>query len=916
MCCLTDNLHNTPASTMRLLLLLCLCAFGLSAMAQPFAIGRQTVTLTDPARSNRSIASEIFYPALTAGNNTTVASGNFPVIVFGHGFSMNYDAYSNFWNELVPQGYIIAFPKTEVGPIPFPSHATFAADMNYTVTWFIAENTTSASRYYQKLNGKYAVMGHSMGGGCSYLAAASNPNVTVIANFAAAETNPSAVTAAANISVPALVFGGSKDCVAPPASNQTLMYNALISTCKSYVTITDASHCQFGESNGLCSFGESSSCAGASYITRAAQHSKTFQYLNPFLRFYLKGDCTAWPVYQQLLASPTGAVVQNLCNYQLPTATINLIGNQNLCPGESAILEANSSSAYLWTGGGTTQRITVNQTGNYQLIVTDGVGCKDTATKQVNVKAIALTTSKIDVTCNGLDNGKGWAVASAGYGGFSYLWSGGTATVGNDSIKNLSPGSYTVVVRDANNCTTTSSFTIAEPSVLDVSIAASNLNCAGGNDGSIFAQGSGGNGGYTYQWSGGLSGQSLSNLAAGTYRLTLTDSKGCTKLDTVTLTQPAAMQVQSTIINANCGANDGEATLTVSGGAAPITFEWPMGDTTATVTGLAGGTYLVTITDGNSCEALHTVSISAPGTLVLGINTSMAICPGSNDGAAGATVSGGSQPYTYLWQGQPNATGDTATGYGAGSYLLTVTDDNGCTLTDTFTITEPFFPAPLIVSLSGTTLCEDDSTDLTTMGTYTSYLWNTGETTATIIVKQAGNYNCTVTESSGCTVSGVGVNITFNQNYLEPEILQDGDSLYISEGTVTAWFNNGAVVPGATGNYIINPEDGGYYAEVVDSNGCYYIAKSYTVTGIKESEVFAQLRVYPNPATNVLTIEGMPAGGKIVLMDLLGRAFDAEVMSSNTDVLQLQVGHLPAQLYLLQVVSGESRYICKVFISR
>jgi len=748
---------------MRFILFLCFMAFNIIGIAQPFAIGRQTITLTDPARSNRSIPSEIFYPATSAGNNTPVANGVFPVIVFGHGFSMNYDAYSNFWNELVPQGYILAFPKTEIGPIPFPSHGDLAADMNYTITWFIAENTTGASRYNQKLNGKFAVMGHSMGGGCSFIAAASNPNITVIANYAAAETNPSAIAAAANITIPALIFAGSKDCVAGPSGNQTPMYNALASVCKSYVNITDGSHCQFGESNTLCNFGETTSCPFASYISRSAQHTKTFQYLNPFLSFYLKGDCSAWPVYQQLLSNPTGAAVQNTCNYQLPVATISINGAQSICQGDTTQLEAGGSYNNLWTDGSSQQVLTVTQGGTYQLVVTDAVGCKDTATQSITQTTI---------------------------------------------------------------------------------------------------------------------------------------------------------QVQANIVNANCGSNDGEASLSPSGGVAPYSFQWPTGDTANQVLGLSAGNYAVTITDASGCNTIYTVSISAPGSLAVAIATTPTTCPNDSNGTAIVSVSGGTAPYAYSWQGS-TASSNTATDLAAGQQFVTITDSNGCILIDTFTITSPVLWSPLIVSLTGTALCEEDTAIITPIDNYFGYIWNTGDTTQTINVTQSGYYNCTVLDGSGCYVPGVGVTVNFFQNYLNPEIELLGDSLYITEGTLVAWFIDGTEITGANDNYIINPADGGYFAQVVDSNGCLYIAKAYTVTGITQPKLLQGIQVYPNPTKDILTINGTPVGAELMITDVLGRQFEVSTYNRSGDgTITLNLDQLPAQMYFLQVVSGESRYICKVFITQ
>lgn len=748
---------------MRTLLICCFMAITMAALAQPFAIGRQTITLTDPARSNRSIPSEIFYPATSAGTGTPVAAGLHPVLVFGHGFSMNYDAYANFWNELVPQGYILILPKTEIGPIPFPSHGEFADDMNYCVTWFIAQNNTSASPYYQKLNGKFAVMGHSMGGGCSFIAASRNTNVAAIANFAAAETNPSAISAAGSITIPALVFGGSKDCVAGPSGNQTPMYNALASDCKSLVIITDGSHCQFGESNTLCNFGETTSCPFTSYISRSAQHSKTFQYLTPFLDFYLKGDCGAWPVYQQLLSNPTGATVQNSCNYQPPVATINVVGSPSICQGDTTILEALGNYTNLWTGGSTQPQLTVTQGGNYQLIVTDNVGCKDTASQTI------LQTN---------------------------------------------------------------------------------------------------------------------------------------------------LQVQASITNANCGNNDGTASLTVSGGATPFRYTWPTGDTTASVSSLAGGTYTVTITDDNGCGINYTVTIAAPGTLAVSIATIGTTCPNDSTGSAIATVSGGTAPYSYRWQGSADTT-DTAMGFAAGQYQLTVTDSNGCIIIDTFDITSPIVWSPPIISLPGNELCEGDTSICAPIDSYLGYQWNTGDTTSIIKVTQSGYYNCTVLDGNGCYIPGQGVNVSFSPKYLNPDIELIDDSLFVTEGTVVAWYLDGDSINGTSGNYILNPADGEYTAEVIDSNGCDYTAQAFTVTtGINEQNVLRNVSVYPNPNNGKLFVDGLPLQAELYLTDILGKAYPVQSNPDKLGTTIINTDQLPAQMYLLHVVSGESRYICKVFITQ
>ena len=121
--------------------------------AQAFQIGTTVITYSDPARSNRSIQTEIYYPAATAGSNVAVSAGTFPIIVFGHGFMMAWSAYQNIWEDLVPQGYIVIFPTTE-GSIS-PNHANFGADLAFLVTKLQSESANNASSpFFNHINSK------------------------------------------------------------------------------------------------------------------------------------------------------------------------------------------------------------------------------------------------------------------------------------------------------------------------------------------------------------------------------------------------------------------------------------------------------------------------------------------------------------------------------------------------------------------------------------------------------------------------------------------------------------------------------------------------------------------------------------------------------------------------------------------
>jgi predicted dienelactone hydrolase len=274
----------------------------LPGFGQDFQIGHQSKTYNDPARNNRSIPVEIYYPSNQNGNNVAVAEGLFPVIVFGHGFAMTYSAYTYLWEALVPQGFIMVFPRTEESIFPAPNHLNFGLDMAFLSSKMLDERENPGSQFYGKISPNTAVMGHSMGGGAAFLATANNPDITTLITFAPAETNPSAIAAAALCTLPSLVFAGSNDCVTPPAQNQMPMFEALPDGRKTFISISGGGHCYFADYNFYCSFGENT-CSPSPSITRDQQHQITLSLLVPFINFQLKGSCASWQIFDDLLDS-------------------------------------------------------------------------------------------------------------------------------------------------------------------------------------------------------------------------------------------------------------------------------------------------------------------------------------------------------------------------------------------------------------------------------------------------------------------------------------------------------------------------------------------------------------------------------------------------------------------------------------
>lgn len=335
---------------MKIVFSLLVFIFALNVGAQ-YQVGHTTITFNDPARtggfgsgggSGRQIQTEIYYPASTAGDNVAVASGQFPVITFGHGFAMSWDAYTNIWQHYAARGYVLAFPRTEGGLIPGPSHGDFGTDLKQVSDKMLGLNANAGSIFNGKILQKAAIMGHSMGGGASFLAAANNTNIETVIGLAPAETNPSAITAASNVSVPALVFSGSADGVTPPADHHIPIYQGFTSTCKSFVSITGGAHCYYANSNFNCDFGESTSSPNIS-ITRAEQQTAVYSVLDPWLDFKLKGVCQSYAAFLLAIESTPGTVNETICP-ALPTVTIVNDPNQ----GSGVYCSSFQGNSYQW----------------------------------------------------------------------------------------------------------------------------------------------------------------------------------------------------------------------------------------------------------------------------------------------------------------------------------------------------------------------------------------------------------------------------------------------------------------------------------------------------------------------------------------------------------------------------------------
>jgi dienelactone hydrolase len=302
-----SQMKNSTAKLKIAILVFSLLFTGLG-YGQTFPVGHMSVNFKDASRTGgfvisgginvtgtgRDIGTEVYYPSTTAGNNQPVALGQFPIVVIGHGFVMGWDSYDNIYNQLASKGYIVLLPRTEGGFSP--SHSEFGNDLKFLVNAGQSLNTISSPTNLITFNGKVlptsAIGGHSMGGGSSFLASASNPSVTCIFNFASATTSPSSISSASLITVPALVISGAIDCVAD-TTVQNSHYSALASTKKFHVILKSLTHCDFGNgTNFNCTLGQNSTGC-PSVVSSTLSFPRYMNYVQNFLDNQLKSDCAA-----------------------------------------------------------------------------------------------------------------------------------------------------------------------------------------------------------------------------------------------------------------------------------------------------------------------------------------------------------------------------------------------------------------------------------------------------------------------------------------------------------------------------------------------------------------------------------------------------------------------------------------------
>jgi len=497
-----------------------------------------------------------------------------------------------------------------------------------------------------------------------------------------------------------------------------------------------------------------------------------------------------------------------------------------------------SSYSYLWGGGQTTSAVSNLSLGNYSVTVTDAQGCTATSTVVIGQPASALsgTVSPTHVSCFGLSNGLASIAVSGGTSSYSYLWDNGQTT---SLAVNLSFGNYSVTITDARGCTTTSTVVIGQPTALSSSVSPTHVTCFGLSNGSASLSASGGTPSYSYLWDNGQTTVAAVNLSFGNYSVTVTDAMGCTTTRTTAITQPTVLTVTTSVNAATCNSFNGYASAAVGGGTSGFSYAWNNGQSAATATGLAAGSYSVVVTDSKGCTTLGTANISNVGGVTASIaSTTTVTCNGGSDGSATAAISGGNPGYTYSWNTSPVQTTVSATGLSAVNYNVTVTDGTGCVSIASVTVAEA---SALISTPSQTNIsCFGGNNGIAGVAAaggipaYT-YLWNNNATTSQISNLTAQTYSVTISDSRGCskiqTVSVTQPLASLSAGTFQENVACFGENngsaiVYPSGGTTSysyLWDD------GQTTAVAVNLFPGTYSVTVTDANGC-TTSKSVLIT--------------------------------------------------------------------------------------
>ncbi len=484
-----------------------------------------------------------------------------------------------------------------------------------------------------------------------------------------------------------------------------------------------------------------------------------------------------------------------------PTIT----GISTVCTGTNTTLGLNDTYAnYNWSTGETTDTIVINNTGTYSVTVSNDMGC--TAMNSIEVVAsespdifIAKTN---DLDC---DNDIATVYSLNSRADITYAWTDATGNMlGTNTLVEVAiPGIYTLTVSNSDGCTNQASIEVLGGDDIETPEIEGNLSFCEGEVSQLSAIGN-----YaSYAWSTGSSMSTIEVDSTGTYAVTVTSSTGCVAVNSTNVMVTPLPSFS--VLGNKSFCPDGNTILAVD--TIFSTYNWSTGDTDQEVIFTTPGDYEVTVTNANNCSSVmaFTIEILVPPSAM--INGDSTICTGIPISLLGSPLNN-----TYDW-----STGESESfilASAAGTYGLTVTDENGCTSSTTKTLTE--IPQPILTLNGDTSICKDGRTTIAVMENYVNYMWSTGANTQTIIVDTAGAYTVTVTNDNGCENQ-----LTHTVTELTGPIIPAEEKVAFCEGdTITLQalegFTSYQWASGEDTSFIKTSEAMNYFVTVTDENGC------------------------------------------------------------------------------------------------
>jgi gliding motility-associated-like protein len=460
---------------------------------------------------------------------------------------------------------------------------------------------------------------------------------------------------------------------------------------------------------------------------------------------------------------------------------------------------------YLWTNNQTGNTATNLCAGAYGVQITDGNGCVNTTTVIIN-SASGITGETVtftDVTCGGTCDGTANVTAVGGVLPITYSWvHNGSAS---QSQTGLCAGTYFCNMTDANGCSRTASVVIGATTSLTIASQVTQSSCSA-NTGSITVNASGGSGSYNYIWTPAAPNTAtLTNLAVGVYTLTVSDGS-CSKTEIFTLQSIDAPVITSTKKDLSCSAVcDGSIAITVSGGTAPLGTIWSNGSTSNTISALCAGSYSVSVTDAAGCTAIRNFSLDTLPSIVFSTpDLDNPLCNNACNGSLTVIPVGGALPYTFTWT-PVNTNSATANGLCSGSFSITVKDMNGCTASNSYSLSNPSAITLTATITDATCSSAPDGAITTTVsgGTpgYTT-VWTPGNSSSLVNVL-AGTYTVTVTDNSGCILDSA---FTIN-SIITVNAVAGNDTLFCQNGTLFLNGSNSSSDPGTTYQWLSLPSN-------------------------------------------------------------------------------------------------------------